>query len=153
MMKNIIVVTFTLFFVLMFSTELSYSQRVNKQHNQLIENKPIALVEESINFNIIKKEENNNHIMIMEASAYTKSVEEGTYKGITKSGTQVSRGTVSVDPRIIPLKTRLYIEDYGEAIALDTGGAIKGNRIDLYMDTKKEALEFGRRDVKVIIIK
>jgi len=140
-MKNIIVVTFTLFFVLMFSTELSYSQRVNKQHNQLIENKPIALVEESINFNIIKKEENNNHIMIMEASAYT------------KSGTQVSRGTVSVDPRIIPLKTRLYIEDYGEAIALDTGGAIKGNRIDLYMDTKKEALEFGRRDVKVIIIK
>jgi len=141
MMKNIIVVTFTLFFVLMFSTELSYSQRVNKQHNQLIENKPIALVEESINFNIIKKEENNNHIMIMEASAYT------------KSGTQVSRGTVSVDPRIIPLKTRLYIEDYGEAIALDTGGAIKGNRIDLYMDTKKEALEFGRRDVKVIIIK
>jgi len=143
-MKNIIVATFILLFVFTFSTELSYSQRINKQL--------ITLVEESININTIKKEE-NNHMMIMEATAYTKSVEEGTYKGITKSGTQVSRGTVSVDPRIIPLKTKLYIEGYGEAIALDTGGAIKGNRIDLYMDTKKEAFEFGRRDVKVFIIK
>jgi len=88
----------------------------------------------------------------MEASAYTKSYEEQTHKGITKSGTQVSRGTVSVDPRVIPLKTKLYIEDYGEAIALDTGEAIKGNKIDLYMETKKEAMEFGRKNLKVFIL-
>jgi len=142
-MKNIVVATFTLLFVFMFSTELSYSQVINNQS--------IVLVEELIHLDTIKEDDNN--YIVMEASAYTKSVEEQTYKGITKSGTQVSRGTVSVDPRIIPLKTKLYIEGYGEAIALDTGGAIKGNRIDLYMETKKEAFKFGRKDVKVFIIK
>lgn len=99
----------------------------------------------------INKEENKNH-MIMQASAYTKSREEGTYNGITRSGTQVSRGTVAVDPRVIPLGTKLYIEGYGHATALDTGGGIKYNRIDLYMETKEEAFEFGRREVRVWII-
>jgi len=98
------------------------------------------------------KIKNNKHI-IMEATAYTKSVEEGTQRGITRSGTEVSRGTVAVDPRAIPLGTRLYVDGYGDAIALDTGGAIKGNRIDLYMETKKEAFEWGRRQVKVWILK
>ena len=94
-MKNIVVVIFTLLFVFTFSTELSYSQGVTKQ--------PIALVEKSINSDIVKEEEKKDYI-IMEASAYTKSYEEQTHKGITKSGTQVCRGTVSVDPRVIPLK-------------------------------------------------
>ena len=147
MKKKIIIVIFTLLFVLPFSSGLSYSQSVIKQ--------PIALVEKSINPNpnsSIIKEEENNYMIIMQASAYTKSVEEQTYTGITKSGTRVCRGTVSVDPRIIPLKTKLYIEGYGEAITLDTGGVIKGNKIDLYMETKKEAMEFGKRDVKVFIL-
>lgn len=100
------------------------------------------------NFNI---EENENY-MIMQASAYTKSIEEGTHKGITRSGSQVSRGTVAVDPRVIPLGTKVYVEGYGHAECLDTGGAIKGNRIDLYMDSREECFEFGRRDVKVYII-
>jgi 3D (Asp-Asp-Asp) domain-containing protein len=108
-------------------------------------------VPESIKIDIIKEEENNNYI-IMQATAYTKSREEGTHKGITKSGIPVSRGIVSVDPKTIPLGTRLFIEDYGHALAADTGGAIKDNRIDLYMETKKEAFDFGRRDVKVWII-
>ncbi len=97
------------------------------------------------------KEENNNYIT-MRATAYTKSKSEGTHKGITKSGTQVSRGSVAVDPRRIPLGTKLYIEGYGHAVACDTGGDIKHDRIDLYMETKKEAFEFGRRDVKVYIM-
>lgn len=105
---------------------------------------------EPINPDIIKEVKNN--YIIMKASAYTKSREEGTHKGITKSGIQVSRGIVSVDPKTIPLGTKLYIEGYGHALAADTGGAIKNDRIDLYMDTKKEAFEFGRQDVKVYII-
>ncbi|HHV38481.1 MAG TPA: DUF348 domain-containing protein [Tepidimicrobium sp.] len=78
--------------------------------------------------------------------------------GITASGTRARRGTVSVDPRVIPLGTKLYIEsldgtkDYGYAIAEDTGGAIKGNRIDLFFDTASEARRFGRRSVKVHIL-
>ena len=50
---------------------------------------------------------------------------------------------------MIPLGTELYIEGYGPAIAADTGSAIKGNRIDLYMDTDAECWEFGRRNVRI----
>jgi len=150
MKKKLIIATLTLLLVLPFSKELSYSQGVN---NKLIEKSIESFNIHNPPDNSLKLEKENNYMMIMEASAYTKSVEEGTFKGITKSGTQVSRGTVSVDPRIIPLKTKLYIEDYGEAVALDTGGAIKGNRIDLYMETKKEAIDWGVKEVKVFILK
>lgn len=80
--------------------------------------------------------------------------------GITASGARAKRGTVAVDPRVIPLGTKLYIKsltpgvpDYGFAIAQDTGGAIKGNKIDLFMDTVWECLQFGRRPVMVYILK
>lgn len=80
--------------------------------------------------------------------------------GITASGARAKRGTVAVDPRVIPLGTKLYVKsltpgvpDYGFAIAQDTGGAIKGNKIDLFMDTVWECLQFGRRPVMVYILK
>lgn len=78
--------------------------------------------------------------------------------GITASGMKAQRGVIAVDPRVIPLGTRLYVEsmdsypDYGYAIAGDTGGAIKGNRVDLFMDSYSEAMRFGRRQVKVYIL-
>ncbi len=79
--------------------------------------------------------------------------------GITASGARAKRGTVAVDPRVIPLGTKLYIKsltpgvpDYGFAIAQDTGGAIKGNKIDLFMNTVWECLQFGRRPVMVYIL-
>ena len=80
--------------------------------------------------------------------------------GITASGARAKRGTVAVDPRVIPLGTKLYIKsltpgvpDYGFAIAQDTGGAIKGNKIDLFMNTVWECMQFGRRPVMVYILK
>ena len=80
--------------------------------------------------------------------------------GITASGARAKRGTVAVDPRVIPLGTKLYVKsltpgvpDYGFAIAQDTGGAIKGNKIDLFMDTVWECMQFGRRPVMVYILK
>lgn len=80
--------------------------------------------------------------------------------GITASGARAKRGTVAVDLRVIPLGTKLYVKsltpgvpDYGFAIAQDTGGAIKGNKIDLFMDTVWECLQFGRRPVMVYILK
>ncbi|WP_081328686.1 3D domain-containing protein [Neomoorella thermoacetica] len=87
----------------------------------------------------------------MLATAYTASSEEGTADGRTATGIKVRRGVVAVDPKVIPLGTKLYIEGYGEAIAADTGGAIKGNKIDLFMDSKQEALRWGRRWVLVTI--
>ena len=79
-------------------------------------------------------------------------------KGTTASGVQSQVGVVAVDPKVIPLGTRLYIETadgsytYGYAVAGDTGGAIKGNRIDLYMDTRSECMQFGVKMVKVYIL-
>ncbi len=70
----------------------------------------------------------------------------------TATGTWPSRGTVAVDPEVIPLGTQLYVEGYGPAVAADTGGDIVGNRIDLYMDTEDECWAFGRRNVRVKII-
>lgn len=72
--------------------------------------------------------------------------------GLTFTGLKAQRGVVAVDPTVIPLGTRLYIEGYGEGIAADIGGAIKGNRIDLCFDTYEEAIQWGRRTVKVYIL-
>ena len=136
-----------------------YEVNLNSQTDIIkTENKYIETIDkqEDITYNevepsLAKIEENENY-MIMEATAYTKSIEEGTHRGITKSGTQVSRGTVAIDPRVIPLGTKVYVEGYGHAECLDIGGDIKHNRIDLYMDSREECFEFGRRDVKVWII-
>jgi len=88
----------------------------------------------------------------MTATAYTLSELKGS-TGRTSLGLKVREGIVAVDPKVIPLRTKLYIEGYGEAMAGDTGGAIKGNKIDLYMDTLGEVNKYGRRkNVKVYIL-
>ncbi len=93
-------------------------------------------------------------VLTMEATAY--SPEEATAgwgdPQSTAIGLKAGYGVVAVDPDVIPLRTRLYIEGYGYAVAGDVGGAIKGNRIDLGFDTEKEAVNFGRRDVKVWVL-
>ena len=70
----------------------------------------------------------------------------------TRYGGHGTERLVSVDPKLIPLGTRLYIEGYGYAVADDVGGAIKGHRIDLAFDSRAEALQFGRQSVKVYIL-
>ena len=65
---------------------------------------------------------------------------------------------IAVDPNVIPLNSKVYVEglygawDYGYAIAADTGSAIKDLKIDLYMDTHEEALQWGRKNVKVYVL-
>lgn len=70
----------------------------------------------------------------------------------TYTGTWPKHGTIAVDPTVIPLGTKVYIVGYGFATAEDTGGAIKGNIVDLYMDTENECLSWGRRDVVIYIL-
>ncbi|MGE5544563.1 MAG: 3D domain-containing protein, partial [Bacillota bacterium] len=67
-------------------------------------------------------------------------------------GLPLRQGIVAVDPNIIPLGTKLYVEGYGDAIAADTGGAIKGNRIDLCFPDHQSALAFGIQNVKVYVL-
>jgi len=86
----------------------------------------------------------------MEATAYTDDVEsQGKWVGQTASGMKPQVGVVAVDPKVIPLGTKLYVEGYGEAIAGDTGGAIKGMRIDVFLPDKDSCMKWGRRKVKV----
>jgi uncharacterized protein YabE (DUF348 family) len=73
-------------------------------------------------------------------------------KGLTRTGIPAERGVIAVDPRVIPLGSRVYVDGYGFAVAGDTGGAIKGNRVDLCFSTHEEALRWGRKQVKVYVI-
>jgi 3D (Asp-Asp-Asp) domain-containing protein len=72
--------------------------------------------------------------------------------GRTATGMKAQFGVVAVDPRIIPLGTYVFVEGYGFAIAADTGGAIKGKKIDLCFNSRRESLAWGRRPVKVHIL-
>ena len=71
--------------------------------------------------------------------------------GLTSTGAVAGPGIAAVDPRVIPYGTVLWIEGYGYAVALDTGGAIKGQRIDVCFRTVSECLRWGRRSVAVTI--
>lgn len=95
-------------------------------------------------------------VLSCESTSYT--ADRGDSGTITATGAAVNRdpngySTVAVDPRVIPLGTKLYIEGYGLAIAADTGGAIKGNIVDVYFNTYEECVNWGRRQVNVYILK
>ncbi len=87
----------------------------------------------------------------MIATAYT----AGCYgcSGITALGLHAGHGIVAVDPSVIPLGTRLYVPGYGKAVAGDTGGAIRGRRIDLGFNSLADALRFGRREITVYVLR
>jgi len=114
----------------------------------------------------INKEKKTIHIG-NESFTYKKAVEvtataytcENSSSKTTFTGTTARVGAIAVDPRVIPLNSKLYIISsdgtswvYGYATAEDTGGFIKGNRIDLYFDTRAECIEFGRKSTTVYIL-
>ncbi|MGM1713185.1 cell wall-binding protein EntB [Bacillus cereus group sp. BceL180] len=93
------------------------------------------------------------------ATAYTADPSEnGTYGGrvLTAMGHDLTANPnmriIAVDPKVIPLGSKVWVEGYGEAIAGDTGSAIKGNRIDVLMGSKSKAMNWGRQTVKVKIL-
>lgn len=90
--------------------------------------------------------------IVMRSTAYTSDPAENGGCSTTAMGTPIRYGVVAVDPNVIPLGTRLYIEGYGYARAEDTGGAIKGNKIDLAFGSKSQSNNWGRRTVKVTIL-
>ncbi|MPQ43992.1 3D domain-containing protein [Clostridium tarantellae] len=89
----------------------------------------------------------------------TYTMEATAYSGhtITATGLKPIRdpngiSTIAVDPSVIPLGSKVYIPGYGYAIASDTGGAIKGMKIDLFMNSESECYSFGRRNVTLHIV-
>lgn len=96
---------------------------------------------------------------VIECNATAYSHEECGGRGaITASGLPLEVGMLAVDPRVIPMGSRVYVEaldgswTYGYALVADTGGAIKGNRVDLSMGSRAECYKFGRRKCRVYVI-
>ena len=76
-------------------------------------------------------------------------------RGRTASGKPVARGVIAADPRVLPLGTRVRIdagEFSGEYVVADTGGAVKGRRVDIWTPTSREAMRFGRRAIKLTVL-
>ncbi len=92
-------------------------------------------------------------VLYVTATAYTPA--EST-TGKTALGYDVwanpNMKVIAVDPNVIPLGSRVWVEGYGEAIAGDTGGAIKGYKIDVLLPTVQQALNWGRKTVKIIVL-
>lgn len=118
---------------------LAQSQVVLKPRTQMVELG--ALDEVSRGGNVFRF----SRAIEVRATAYTGG-------GRTASGTVPREGTVAVDPGVIPLGSRVYIEGYGYGTALDTGGAIRGDRVDLYFDTYREVEDWGVRYVRVFVL-
>lgn len=83
-------------------------------------------------------------------SSYTMEATSYCLSGTTATGMRVGRGVIAVDPRVIPLGSRVHVSGYGDAIAADTGGAIQGNRIDVWLPCG-EAYAWGVRTVTVTV--
>ncbi|ETI67395.1 LysM peptidoglycan-binding and 3D domain-containing protein [Neobacillus vireti] len=97
---------------------------------------------------------NNSTEITVKATAYTASCEGCS--GTTATGVDLTANpdakVIAVDPSVIPLGSKVYVEGYGTAIAADTGGAIKGNRIDVFLPDEQDALNWGNKHVTVKIL-
>lgn len=92
--------------------------------------------------------------MTVSATAYTAYC--AGCSGTTATGIDLrsnpNQKVIAVDPSVIPLGSKVWVEGYGEAIAGDTGGAIKGNKIDVFIPSQGAALDFGRKDVTIKVL-
>jgi len=149
------------------------TKKIEEQNSQIknYESK-ISELEKELNFKKQKKgsdvkktnnvEQKNGRTITVEATAYTNHPSEnGTYGGkvVTRTGLDISSsityngmGIIATDPDVIPLNSIVEIEGLGTYIALDTGSAIQGNRIDILMANSNLTDNWGRRNVNVTIL-
>lgn len=127
--------------------------KVVKEERQedIVEPKPAVFHMGRSGFSTSRGSFTRGKVVTMESTAYLPT--DGSGHGITASGRRAEYGVVAVDPRVIPLGSLVFVEGYGLAIAADTGGAIKGNKIDVCMHDRREAMQWGRRKVKVHIFR
>lgn len=138
--------------------KLSSSSVVSEK---IIKNPVNQVIEKGTKANTVKTEKGTfsySKKISMKSTAYTAGVESTGKRpgdagyGITASGMKAQRGVVAVDTKVIPFGTKLYIEGYGCAVAGDTGSAIKGNKIDVFVNTYAEARNWGVRTVNVYVL-
>lgn len=120
----------------------------------LAEEKPKKQKKQSKQSKQSTKKPSDGKEFTMNATAYTASC--SGCSGVTATGINLgadpNKKVVAVDPSVIPLGSRVWVEGYGEAIAGDTGGSINGNRIDVHVPDESAAYSFGRRTVKVKVL-
>nr|WP_239587054.1 3D domain-containing protein [Bacillus ectoiniformans] len=96
----------------------------------------------------------SNKTITVTSTAYTASCRGCS--GVTATGINLKKNpfakVIAVDPKVIPLGTKVYVEGYGEAIAGDKGGAIKGHKVDVFISNLGRAKKWGKRTVKVTIL-
>jgi 3D (Asp-Asp-Asp) domain-containing protein len=116
--------------------------------------KPSSTTVKKVSKPIVQTPKKSTKVITVKATAYTASCKGCT--GITKTGFNLkanpNKKIIAVDPTVIPLGTIVHVEGYGKAIAADIGGAIKGKRIDVFIPTKKAAINFGVKRLKVTIL-
>ena len=103
---------------------------------------------------ILEQPNQKEQTITVTATAYTANCEGGsgvTYTGVDLRANPESK-VIAVDPTVIPLGTKVYVEGYGYATAADIGGAIKGNKIDVFIPSQSEAEDWGMKTVKVKIL-
>ncbi|NPC92256.1 LysM peptidoglycan-binding domain-containing protein [Bacillus sp. WMMC1349] len=123
----------------------------------IITGKKITVHQKSSNHKQLNTQTNTQRTtkeITVTATAY--SANDGGISGITKTGIDLNRNqhakVIAVDPSVIPLGSKVYVEGYGKAIAGDTGSAIRGNKIDVFIANKGDALNWGVKTVKVKLL-
>lgn len=135
--------------------QLNTNSAIEATNNAIIEaNNKISILKEKLQTSSSMEVEN-----VIENSKATYSMVATAYTGgsLTAMGLKPIRdpngiSTIAVDPSVIPLGSKVYVEGYGLAIASDTGGAIKGNKIDIYMNSLSDCISFGRQTVTVSVL-
>ncbi|WP_349774428.1 3D domain-containing protein [Mesobacillus maritimus] len=102
----------------------------------------------------LKQEVSIKKVITVDATAYTAECEGCS--GVTKLGVDLksnpSEKIIAVDPEVIPLGSKVYVENYGYATAADIGGGINGYEIDVFIPEEEAAVDWGRQQVKVTIV-
>jgi len=107
----------------------------------IVQNAKLA-VEENFGLN----QANISKTLTVEATAYTFTGNK------TATGVEPREGLIAVDPRVIAMGSKVYVEGYGYAIAADTGGDIRGNRIDVFFSTLRQCTDWGRKPVHIYVL-
>lgn len=149
-----------------YQSDIKDAKQAREAKNTIIEQgekveKPVIKQDKAEKKDALVKRTSSEQWMRFEISAYTNGREStgkskgDKYYGITASGKHTKEGrTVAADPRVLPMGTVIYIDGIGERIVEDTGSAIKGYKLDLFIEDLKEAREFGRKkNIKVKIVK
>jgi 3D (Asp-Asp-Asp) domain-containing protein len=129
--------------------EMTTDNNVKTDNIQLAPIKPVNSAEAAV-----KEEIKVDKQIMVAATAYTAECEGCS--GTTKTGINLRENpdekVIAVDPAIIPLGSKVYVEGYGYAVAGDIGGGIDGHEIDIFLSEEKDAVEWGRQQVKVAIV-